>query len=53
MGRDQVLIVWLQLSLALTASAAVALSLEDPFDNSGVDGIFVGEAFSEVEQVRW
>lgn len=41
----------LQLSLALTGSVAAAMSLEDPYDNSGLDGIFVGEVFSEVEQV--
>ena len=29
----------------------MALALEDPFDNKGMDGIFVDEALSEVEQV--
>ncbi len=41
----------LQLSIALVGVLNLALSLEDPFDNSGMDGIFIDEALYEVEQV--
>ena len=45
--------VWcLQLNLALVGLLNVSLALEDPFDNQGLDGIYVDEALFEAEQVR-
>lgn len=42
----------LQLNLALVGLLNVSLALEDPFDNQGLDGIYVDEALFEAEQVR-
>jgi len=40
-----------QLNLALVGLLNVSLALEDPFDNQGLDGIYVDEALFEAEQV--
>ena len=40
-----------QLALALVALLNAAISLEDPFDNVGLDGIYTDEAWSDVQQV--
>ncbi len=37
--------------ISLTGLMNVAMSLEDPFDNSGMDGVFIDEQLYEVEQV--
>ena len=42
----------MQLNLALVGLLNVSLALEDPFDNQGLDGIYVDEALFEAEQVR-
>lgn len=44
-------LVCLQLNLALVGLLNVSLALEDPFDNQGLDGIYVDEALFEAEQV--
>ncbi|KAG7672434.1 hypothetical protein Ndes2437A_g02418 [Nannochloris sp. 'desiccata'] len=36
--------------IALVGLMNVAISLEDPFDNSGMDGVFIDEQLYEVEQ---
>lgn len=41
----------MQLNLALVGLLNVSLALEDPFDNQGLDGIYVDEALFEAEQV--
>jgi hypothetical protein len=41
-----------QLNLALVGLLNVSLALEDPFDNQGLDGIYVDEALFEAEQVH-
>lgn len=41
----------LQLNLAFVGLLNVSLALEDPFDNQGLDGIYVDEALFEAEQV--
>ena len=41
-----------QLALALVVLLNAAVSLEDPFDNVGLDGIYIDEAWSDVQQVR-
>ena len=41
-----------QLNLAVVGLLNVSLALEDPFDNQGLDGIYVDEALFEAEQVR-
>ena len=46
------LLLCLQLNLALVGLLNVSLALEDPFDNQGLDGIYVDEALFEAEQVR-
>jgi hypothetical protein len=38
------------LALALAALLNAAVALEDPFNNSGLDGIYVDEAFSDLRQ---
>jgi len=43
--------VLVQLNLALVGLLNVSLALEDPFDNQGLDGIYVDEALFEAEQV--
>lgn len=40
-----------QLSIALLGLLNLSLALEDPFDNQGMDGIYIDEALYEVEQV--
>ena len=40
-----------QLALALVVLLNAAISLEDPFDNVGLDGIYIDEAWSDVQQV--
>jgi len=40
----------LAVQIALVGILNVALSLEDPFDNSGMDGIFIDEQLYDVEQ---
>lgn len=42
----------MQLNLALVGLLNVSLALEDPFDNQGLDGIYVDEALFEAEQVH-
>ena len=42
----------LQLNLAFVGLLNVSLALEDPFDNQGLDGIYVDEALFEAEQVQ-
>ena len=42
----------LQLNLAFVGLLNVSLALEDPFDNQGLDGIYVDEALFEAEQVH-
>lgn len=42
---------YMQLNLALVGLLNVSLALEDPFDNQGLDGIYVDEALFEAEQV--
>lgn len=37
--------------IALVGVLNLSLSLEDPFDNTGMDGIYIDEALFEVEQV--
>ncbi|GAB4821690.1 hypothetical protein N2152v2_008736 [Parachlorella kessleri] len=39
------------LSIAIVGVLNLAVSLEDPFDNSGMDGVFIDEALYEVEQL--
>jgi hypothetical protein len=39
------------IQIALVGLLNVAISLEDPFDNSGMDGVFIDEQLYEVEQV--
>ena len=41
----------MQLALALVVLLNAAISLEDPFDNVGLDGIYIDEAWSDVQQV--
>ncbi len=41
----------IQLALALVVLLNAAISLEDPFDNVGLDGIYIDEAWSDVQQV--
>ena len=41
-----------QMNLATVGVLHVAMALEDPFDNQGLDGIYVDEALFEAEQVR-
>ena len=41
----------LQMNLATVAVLHTAMALEDPFDNQGLDGIYVDEALFEAEQV--
>lgn len=41
----------LQINLALVGLLNVSLALEDPFDNQGLDGIYIDEALFEAEQV--
>jgi hypothetical protein len=40
-----------QLNLATVGVLHTAIALEDPFDNQGLDGIYVDEALFEAEQV--
>lgn len=40
-----------QSELALVTLLNAAMALEDPFDNLGLDGIYLDEALYEVEQV--
>ena len=40
------------MNLATVGVLHVAMALEDPFDNQGLDGIYVDEALFEAEQVR-
>ena len=42
----------MQLALALVVLLNAAISLEDPFDNVGLDGIYIDEALSDVQQVQ-
>lgn len=42
----------LQINLALVGLLNVSLALEDPFDNQGLDGIYIDEALFEAEQVH-
>lgn len=44
------LLVGLLLNLVLVALLNVAIALEDPFDNVGLDGIYCDEHFHELEQ---
>ena len=39
------------MNLATVAVLHTAMALEDPFDNQGLDGIYVDEALFEAEQV--
>jgi hypothetical protein len=39
------------MNLATIAVLHTAMALEDPFDNQGLDGIYVDEALFEAEQV--
>ena len=39
------------MNLATVGVLHVAMALEDPFDNQGLDGIYVDEALFEAEQV--
>ena len=41
----------MQSELALVTLLNAAMALEDPFDNMGLDGIYLDEALYEVEQV--
>lgn len=41
----------LQMNLVTVAVLHTAMALEDPFDNQGLDGIYVDEALFEAEQV--
>lgn len=41
-----------QLNLSLVGLLNVSIALEDPFDNQGLDGIYIDEALFEAEQVR-
>ena len=41
----------LQMHLGMLGTTNAALALEDPFDNQGLDGVYVAESFYEVEQV--
>lgn len=41
----------MQMNLATVAVLHTAMALEDPFDNQGLDGIYVDEALFEAEQV--
>ncbi len=45
--------VLLQLNLATVGVLHTAIALEDPFDNQGLDGIYVDEALFEAEQVPY
>jgi hypothetical protein len=40
------------MNLATVGVLHVAMALEDPFDNQGLDGIYVDEALFEAEQVH-
>jgi len=40
-----------QMNLATVAVLHTAMAMEDPFDNQGLDGIYVDEALFEAEQV--
>lgn len=40
-----------QLEMALVSVLNLSLALEDPFDNLGMDGVFIDEALFEVQQV--
>jgi hypothetical protein len=41
-----------QMNLAAVGVLHVAAALEDPFDNQGLDGIYVDEALFEAQQAR-
>ena len=41
----------MQMNLATVAVLHTAMALEDPFDNQGLDGIYIDEALFEAEQV--
>ncbi len=41
-----------QLNLAIIGVLHAAMALEDPFDNLGLDGIYIDEAVFDIEQVR-
>ncbi len=45
------LVVSVQMNLATVAVLHTAMAMEDPFDNQGLDGIYVDEALFEAEQV--
>ena len=49
--HSHIRLVLVQLNLALVGLLNVSLALEDPFDNQGLDGIYVDEALFEAEQV--
>ena len=42
----------LQLHAALVSLLNVSIALEDPWDNQGLDGIYIDESLFEAEQVR-
>ncbi len=41
----------LQMNLATVGVLHTAMALEDPFDNQGLDGVYVDESLYEAEQV--
>ena len=41
-----------QLNLAIIGVLHAAMALEDPFDNLGLDGIYIDEAVFDIEQAR-